>query len=189
MLLLQEFFKTAIDNMAANSLRCVAIAYRSYELDKVPSEEEQLSHWALPEEELTLLAIVGIKDPCRDGVSDAVKTCTAAGVKVRMVTGDNLQTAKVIALECGILDSIEDATHPTLIEGKDFRALSEREREQIAKKITVMGRSSPNDKLLLVQALRKGGEVVAVTGDGTNDAPALHEVFLSLCKKKFDVFS
>ncbi|XP_062109949.1 calcium-transporting ATPase 9, plasma membrane-type [Humulus lupulus] len=176
----KEFFKTAIDNMAANSLRCVAIAYRSHELDKVPSEEEQLSHWALPEEELTLLAIVGIKDPCRDGVRDAVKTCTAAGVKVRMVTGDNLQTAKAIALECGILDSIEDAIHPTLIEGKDFRALSEREREQIAKKITVMGRSSPNDKLLLVQALRKGGEVVAVTGDGTNDAPALHEADIGL---------
>ncbi|KAF4347575.1 hypothetical protein G4B88_009931 [Cannabis sativa] len=176
----KEFFKTAIDNMAASSLRCVAIAYRSYELDQVPSDEEDLSHWTLPEEELTLLAIVGIKDPCRPGVSDAVKTCTAAGVKVRMVTGDNLQTAKAIALECGILSSMEDATHPTIIEGKDFRALSEREREQIAKKITVMGRSSPNDKLLLVQALRKGGEVVAVTGDGTNDAPALHEADIGL---------
>ncbi|XP_052110752.1 calcium-transporting ATPase 9, plasma membrane-type-like [Arachis duranensis] len=67
-----------------------------------------------------------------------VELCTKAGVKVRMVTGDNLQTARAIALECGIL--------------------------------------TPNDKLLLMQALRKGGKVVAVTGDGTNDAPALHEV-------------
>ncbi|KAL5176637.1 Calcium-transporting ATPase 9, plasma membrane-type [Glycine soja] len=176
----KAFFKDAIDDMAARSLRCVAIAYRSYELDKVPSSEQDLDQWSLPEYELVLLAIVGIKDPCRPGVKDAVKVCTDAGVKVRMVTGDNLQTAKAIALECGILASIEDAVEPNIIEGKKFRELSEKEREDIAKKITVMGRSSPNDKLLLVQALRKGGEVVAVTGDGTNDAPALHEADIGL---------
>ncbi|RDX88043.1 Calcium-transporting ATPase 9, plasma membrane-type, partial [Mucuna pruriens] len=176
----KAFFKEAIDDMAARSLRCVAIAYRSYELDKVPSNEQDLNQWSLPEHELVLLVIVGIKDPCRRGVKDAVKVCTDAGVKVRMVTGDNLQTAKAIALECGILASNEDAVEPNIIEGKKFRELSEKEREDIAKKITVMGRSSPNDKLLLVQALRKGGEVVAVTGDGTNDAPALHEADIGL---------
>ncbi|KAG6725804.1 hypothetical protein I3843_02G038800 [Carya illinoinensis] len=172
----KDFFNAAIDNMAASSLRCVAIAYRSYELDKVPTDEECLAKWVLPEDGLVLLAIVGIKDPCRPGVKDAVKVCTDAGIKVRMVTGDNLQTAKAIALECGILASSEEATEPNIIEGRKFRALSEKEREELAKKIAVMGRSSPNDKLLLVQALRKGGEVVGVTGDGTNDAPALHEV-------------
>ncbi|KAL2578333.1 hypothetical protein AAZV13_15G001100 [Glycine max] len=170
------FFKNSIEDMAAQSLRCVAIAYRSYDLDKIPSNEEELDQWSLPEHELVLLAIVGIKDPCRPGVKDAVKICTEAGVKVRMVTGDNLQTAKAIAFECGILMSNDDAVEPNIIEGKTFRELSEKEREQVAKKITVMGRSSPTDKLLLVQALRTGGEVVAVTGDGTNDAPALHEV-------------
>uniref|UniRef100_A0A6M2F9D3 Calcium-transporting ATPase n=1 Tax=Populus davidiana TaxID=266767 RepID=A0A6M2F9D3_9ROSI len=175
-----DFFKVAIDDMAARSLRCVAIAYRPYELDKVPTDEESLGKWVLPEDELVLLAVVGIKDPCRPGVKDAVRICTAAGVKVRMVTGDNIQTAKAIALECGILSSRADATEPNIIEGKVFRAYSEKEREIIAKKITVMGRSSPNDKLLLVQALRKGGEVVAVTGDGTNDAPALHEADIGL---------
>ncbi|XP_050289146.1 calcium-transporting ATPase 9, plasma membrane-type-like isoform X2 [Quercus robur] len=120
------------------------------------------------------------KDPCRPSVKDAVKVCQKAGVKVRMVTGDNLQTAKAIALECGILSSIEDSTEHNIIEGRVFREFSEKEREQIAKKVTVMGRSSPNDKLLLVQALRKGGDVVAVTGDGTNDAPALHEADIGL---------
>ncbi|KAH1105366.1 hypothetical protein GLYMA_13G372400v4 [Glycine max] len=174
------FFKNAIEDMAAQSLRCVAIAYRSYDLDKIPSNEEELDQWCLPEHELVLLAIVGIKDPCRPGVKDAVKVCTEAGVKVRMVTGDNLQTAKAIALECGILMSTEDAVEPNIIEGKTFRELSEKEREQVAKKITVMGRSSPTDKLLIVQALRTGGEVVAVTGDGTNDAPALHEADIGL---------
>ncbi|KAK7372156.1 hypothetical protein VNO80_05526 [Phaseolus coccineus] len=176
----QAFFKESINDMAARSLRCVAIAYRPYELDRVPSSEQDLDQWSLPEHELVLLAIVGIKDPCRSGVKDAVKLCSDAGVKVRMVTGDNLQTAKAIALECGILASNEDAVEPNIIEGKKFRELSEKEREDIAKKITVMGRSSPNDKLLLVQALRKGGEVVAVTGDGTNDAPALHEADIGL---------
>ncbi|KAH0904042.1 hypothetical protein HID58_043545 [Brassica napus] len=176
----KEFFRLAIDAMAKNSLRCVAIACRTQELNKVPKEQEELDKWSLPEDELTLLAIVGIKDPCRPGVREAVRICTSAGVKVRMVTGDNLQTAKAIALECGILASDTEAVEPTIIEGKVFRELSEKEREQVAKRITVMGRSSPNDKLLLVQALRKNGDVVAVTGDGTNDAPALHEADIGL---------
>ncbi|KAL7246453.1 hypothetical protein ACSBR2_001533 [Camellia fascicularis] len=172
-------YKRAIEEMAAGSLRCVAIAYRSCEMD-VPTDEEDLANWEIPENDLVLLAIVGLKDPCRPGVKDAVQLCTNAGVKVRMVTGDNIQTAKAIALECGILGSNADATEPNLIEGKVFRALSEVERQEIANKISVMGRSSPNDKLLLVQALRKRGHVVAVTGDGTNDAPALHEADIGL---------
>ncbi|ONK70582.1 uncharacterized protein A4U43_C05F35220 [Asparagus officinalis] len=172
-------FKKFIEAMAEASLRCIAFAYRLYDLGKVPREEERIN-WVLPEDDLILLGIVGIKDPCRPGVRDAVRLCTNAGVKVRMVTGDNLQTAKAIALECGILNSEADATEPTLIEGRVFRAKSEKEREAIAEKISVMGRSSPNDKLLFVQALKKRGNVVAVTGDGTNDAPALHEADIGL---------
>ncbi|XP_024019921.1 calcium-transporting ATPase 10, plasma membrane-type isoform X1 [Morus notabilis] len=175
------FFKRAIEDMAARTLRCVAIAYRTYELERVPTDEEELSRWALPEDNLILLAIVGIKDPCRPGVRDAVRLCQIAGVKVRMLTGDNIQTAKAIALECGILGSdAADATEPNLIEGKEFRALSDKGREDVAERITVMGRSSPSDKLLLVQALRRRGRIVAVTGDGTNDAPALHEADIGL---------
>ncbi|KAG6401655.1 hypothetical protein SASPL_138519 [Salvia splendens] len=173
-------YKKAIEDMAAGSLRCVAIAYRPYDAKSVPSTAEELENWQLPESDLILLAIVGIKDPCRPGVKDAVQLCTDAGVKVRMVTGDNLQTAKAIALECGILVSNADATEPNIIEGKAFRTLTETQRLEIADKISVMGRSSPNDKLLLVQALRKRGHVVAVTGDGTNDAPALHEADIGL---------
>ncbi|KAJ4792077.1 Calcium-transporting ATPase [Rhynchospora pubera] len=173
-----EEFKKMIEEMAAASLRCVAFAYRPFELEKVP-KEDQRSDWAIPENELVLLGIVGIKDPCRPGVRDAVQLCFRAGVKVRMVTGDNLKTAKAIALECGILTDPE-ATEPTIIEGRAFRTLSDAEREDVAEKISVMGRSSPNDKLLLVKALRSRGHVVAVTGDGTNDAPALHEADIGL---------
>ena len=81
-IILQEFFRLAIDAMAKNSLRCVAIACRTQELNKVPNEQEDLDKWDLPEDELTLLAIVGIKDPCRPGVREAVRICTSAGVKV-----------------------------------------------------------------------------------------------------------
>ncbi|KAH6797492.1 autoinhibited Ca2+ -ATPase [Perilla frutescens var. hirtella] len=175
-----SYFKKAIEDMAARSLRCVAIAYTPYKIECVPSSDEELDNWQLPDSDLILLAIVGIKDPCRPGVRDAVQLCTNAGVKVRMVTGDNLQTARAIALECGILGSDGDATEPNIIEGKTFRSLTETQRLEVAEKISVMGRSSPNDKLLLVQVLRKTGHVVAVTGDGTNDAPALHEADIGL---------
>ncbi|XP_078151095.1 calcium-transporting ATPase 5, plasma membrane-type-like isoform X1 [Carex rostrata] len=171
-------YKRHIEVMAESSLRCVAFAYRPLNAEAVPKEENR-DNWVLPEEELILLGIVGIKDPCRPGVKDAVELCTSAGVKVRMVTGDNIQTAKAIAFECGILDT-RDATEPVVIEGRVFRALSESERESIAEKISVMGRSSPNDKLLLVQALKRKGHVVAVTGDGTNDAPALNDADIGL---------
>ncbi|KAJ8447578.1 hypothetical protein Cgig2_031191 [Carnegiea gigantea] len=177
----KSYFRGVIDDMAAKSLRCVAFAYKPYDRNDVPTtDEEELAQWSLPEDSLILLAIVGIKDPCRPGVDEAVRLCTAAGVKVRMVTGDNIQTAKAIALECGILAADDDASEPTIIEGRTFRELPEHKREEVAAKITVMGRSSPTDKLLLVQALRKRGDVVAVTGDGTNDAPALHEADIGL---------
>ncbi|KAG6503735.1 calcium-transporting ATPase 5, plasma membrane-type-like [Zingiber officinale] len=171
-------FKRQIEDMAAASLRCVAFAYRSYEKERVPNED-QIASWQLPEDDLILLAIVGMKDPCRPGVKEAVDLCTHAGVKVRMVTGDNLQTAKAIALECGILKD-PNAREPILIEGKIFRDKTDSQRDAIAEEITVMGRSSPSDKLLLVQALKRKGNVVAVTGDGTNDAPALHEADIGL---------
>ncbi|WVZ65438.1 hypothetical protein U9M48_014801 [Paspalum notatum var. saurae] len=171
-------FKKLIDDMAVSSLRCVAFAYCPWEPKMVPTES--LDKWKLPEDDLTLIGVVGIKDPCRPGVRNAVQLCRTAGVKVRMVTGDNVETAKAIALECGILDAKDAVSEPNIIEGKVFREMSETAREDIANKITVMGRSSPSDKLLLVQCLKRRGHVVAVTGDGTNDAPALHEADIGL---------
>ncbi|KAM0905601.1 hypothetical protein ACQ4PT_017279 [Festuca glaucescens] len=171
-------YKKSIEDMAKSSLRCVAFAYCQCEIEMIPKED--IADWKLPEEDLTLLGIVGIKDPCRPGVRNAVQLCRDAGVKVRMVTGDNIDTAKAIALECGILDANGVTSEPFVIEGKVFREMSETARGEIVDKITVMGRSSPNDKLLLVQALKRKGHVVAVTGDGTNDAPALHEADIGL---------
>ncbi|MCO5560036.1 hypothetical protein L7F22_013642 [Adiantum nelumboides] len=163
-----------IEEMATESLRCIAFAYKEVADKEVPKSDELLEKWAIPESQLCLIAIVGIKDPCRPGVPDAVGLCQAAGIKVRMVTGDNLVTAKAIATECGILqDGIA-------VEGVTFRNYSDEEKKQQLPKISVMARSSPSDKLLMVKTLREMGHVVAVTGDGTNDAPALHEADIGL---------
>ncbi|XP_066364831.1 probable calcium-transporting ATPase 6, plasma membrane-type isoform X2 [Miscanthus floridulus] len=112
----------------------------------------------------------------RPGVRDAVMTCMAAGIKVRMVTGDNINTAKAIAEECGILT--EDGI---AIEGRELHDKSTDELKEILPKIQVMARSLPMDKYKLVTSLKSMyQEVVAVTGDGTNDAPALRESDIGL---------
>ncbi|CAH9078633.1 unnamed protein product [Cuscuta europaea] len=174
----RKFFNDAIQDMAKKALRCVAIAYEIYDDDekKIPEGVDKL------DPNLILITILGLKDPCRPGVKDAVELCIKAGVKVRMVTGDNLETAKAIAVECGIpVDNASASPENHLaIEGERFRRLSVQEQEDFAEKISVMARSQPEDKLLLVQALRKKGHVVAVTGDGTNDALALHEADIGL---------
>ncbi|MFA6363472.1 calcium-translocating P-type ATPase, PMCA-type [Methanoregula sp.] len=117
---------------------------------------------------------VGIRDPLRDDIATSVARCQHAGIRVRMVTGDNAVTAQAIAREAGIMQG------GTIMTGKEFRTLSAEEQVVAAKKLDVMARAEPLDKLLLVQALQKTGAVVAVTGDGTNDAPALRHADVGL---------
>ncbi|CAN1813830.1 Calcium-transporting ATPase 4, plasma membrane-type [Linum perenne] len=160
---------SVIDRFASEALRTLCLAYK--DLGKAISKGSNI-----PEDGYTLIAIVGIKDPVRPGVKEAVKTCLAAGIKVRMVTGDNINTAKAIARECGILTDDGLA-----IEGSDFRDKSAQELEDIIPRLQVMARSLPLDKHKLVTQLRTVfKEVVAVTGDGTNDAPALAEADIGL---------
>ncbi|KAK1326296.1 putative calcium-transporting ATPase 13, plasma membrane-type [Acorus calamus] len=116
---------------------------------------------------------------CFDWVRKAVQDCKEAGVDVKMVTGDNVFTARAIAFECGILDQ-KHSSSVAVIEGKDFRNYTLEERMEVVDEIKVMARSSPLDKLLMVQCLKQKGDVVAVTGDGTNDAPALKEADIGL---------
>jgi Ca2+-transporting ATPase len=127
-----------------------------------------------------LLGIVGLKDPCRIGAKKAVEICKAAGVSVKMITGDNIFTAKAIATECGILELKSQVDSEEVVEGVVFRNYTDEQRMEKVDKIRVMARSSPFDKLLMVQCLRQKGHVVAVTGDGTNDAPALKEADIGL---------
>ncbi|KAI9320016.1 PMCA-type calcium-translocating P-type ATPase [Dichotomocladium elegans] len=162
-----------IQSYATRSLRTIGIGYRDFEhwppQDVSCSEEGDVPYEALTRgNELILLGIVGIEDPLRPGVKEAVKDCQQAGVFVRMVTGDNLTTAKSIAKQCGIY-----TTGGIVMEGPVFRNLPLSEMDAILPRLQVLARSSPEDKRILVSRLRDLGDVVAVTGDGTNDGPAL----------------
>ncbi|WMV47824.1 hypothetical protein MTR67_041209 [Solanum verrucosum] len=110
-----------------------------------------------------LLGFLGLKDPCRPGMKKAVEDCQNAGVNIKMITGDNVFTAKAIATECGILHPNQEVDEGAVIEGEEFRNLTDEERMERIEKMRVMARSSPFDKLLMVQCLRKKGHVVAVT--------------------------
>ncbi|XP_015881939.2 calcium-transporting ATPase 4, plasma membrane-type isoform X2 [Ziziphus jujuba] len=157
-----------INGFACEALRTLCTAFKDI--------EDSSNVDTIPEDGYILIAVVGIKDPVRPGVREAVETCLAAGITVRMVTGDNINTAKAIAKECGILTEGGLA-----IEGPDFRNKTPQEMEEIIPKLQVMARSLPLDKHTLVSQLRNVfKEVVAVTGDGTNDAPALHEADIGL---------
>ncbi|CAN7109856.1 unnamed protein product [Brassica rapa subsp. narinosa] len=120
------------------------------------------------------------RDSCRPGISQAIQQCRNAGVKVCMVTGDDLLTAKAIAMQCGILRGTLDEPANTAILASEFASMSEADREEIAENIVVMGRSSPDENLLLLEALRKKGHVVAATGKGIRDAPSLRQANISL---------
>ncbi|KAJ7977333.1 Calcium-transporting ATPase [Quillaja saponaria] len=168
-----------IQGMAASSLRCIAFAHMqiSKEIDYDNGEKTSQS---IREDGLTFLGIVGLKDPCRSGAKKAVEACKLAGVDVKMITGDNVFTAKAIATECGILELGNQVNSGEVVEGLEFRNYTPEERMQKVEIIRVMARSSPFDKLLMVQCLKQKGHVVAVTGDGTNDAPALKEADIGL---------
>ena len=162
-----------IDNYASRSLRTIAMVYRDF--DRWPAKGARTVEGDKNEtvfedifKKMVLLSIVGIQDPLREGVPEAVRTCQNAGVVVRMVTGDNLITAKAIAGECGIFTE-----GGIIMEGPAFRKLTKTKMDQVIPRLQVLARSSPEDKRILVKRLKELGETVAVTGDGTNDAPAL----------------
>ena len=168
--------------MAASSLRCLALAHT-----QIPGDQEEHDIGVGPpqklikEDSLSLIGLVGIKNPCRPGVRKAVEDCQSAGVSVRMITGDNVFTARAIATECRILRLDQDMNDESVVEGGVFRNYTQDERMEKVDKIRVMARSSPFDKLLMVLCLKQKGHVVAVTSDGTNDAPSLKEAHIGLC--------
>jgi P-type Ca2+ transporter type 2B len=180
-----EIYQNIITNYAAQAYRTLAIAYKELENTANVNIDEI-------EDNLTLLAIVGIEDPVRDGVPDAISICQGAGISVRMVTGDNIHTAIAVAKKCRIIqkDYSYSKTDDVVLLGEDFRIRVEglvpdpdndgeyivknvKELSKILRNMKVLARSSPEDKFILVTGLRQLKEVVAVTGDGSNDAPAL----------------
>lgn len=165
-----------ISIFASRSLRTIGLVYKEFEqwppAGAATQEDPKSAVFDKVFNDMVFLGIVGIQDPLRVGVTDAVRACQKAGVVVRMVTGDNLLTAKAIATECGIYT--EDGL---VMEGPAFRKLDSSQKRaemyQVIPRLQVLARSSPQDKKILVKYLKDMGETVAVTGDGTNDAPAL----------------
>ncbi|KAM4583212.1 plasma membrane calcium-transporting ATPase 1-like isoform 2-T2 [Fundulus diaphanus] len=176
----EEMVRKVIEPMACDGLRTICVAYRDFPAEagepNWDNENDILS-------ELTCIAVVGIEDPVRPEVPAAISKCQRAGITVRMVTGDNINTARAIATKCGILLPGEDFL---CLEGKEFNMeirndKGEVEQERLDKvwpKLRVLARSSPTDKHTLVKGIidstvGETRQVVAVTGDGTNDGPAL----------------
>ncbi|KAF9280987.1 hypothetical protein BGZ88_011883 [Linnemannia elongata] len=157
-------FDQIISSYADKALRTIALSYR----DVSSSEFKNFNDEDAPDENLVCLGVVGIQDPLRPGVIDSVRDFAKAGVTVRMITGDNLQTARAIAKNAGIL--LQGGLAMT---GPEFRALSKADQTEAVKRLQVLARSSPTDKTIVVRRLQELGEIVAVTGDGTNDGPAL----------------
>ncbi|KAG1872060.1 Ca-transporting ATPase [Suillus tomentosus] len=167
----EENISRTIIFYANQTLRTMALCYRDFPswpppgvqaaaIDEVPYDDIA--------QDLTLIGIVGIEDPLRDGVREAVDNCHKASVAVKMCTGDNVLTARSIATQCGIYTA-----GGIIMEGPVFRQLDESQMLEIVPRLQVLARSSPEDKKILVEKLRALGEIVAVTGDGTNDGPAL----------------
>ena len=121
---------------------------------------------------LHYLGFVAISDPVREQVPFSIQDCRNAGIRVKMVTGDNAATAREVARQSGIWTEQDD--EQCIVTGPDFASMDEDEASQVAQRIKVMARARPGDKARLVSLLQNQGEVVAVTGDGTNDAPALN---------------
>jgi Ca2+-transporting ATPase len=175
---IRESLVDTIRDYARQSLRTISLVYRDIEIPKGESAQSATDFtldYLL--RNLVFLGVVGIRDPLRRGVVEAVHNCQTAGVTVRMVTGDNLLTAVAIARESGILP--EDAHELAAIEGVKFRNMSDSELREAVIHLRVLARSTPDDKQKLVELLKEMGEVVAVTGDGTNDAAAMSSADVS----------
>lgn len=157
-----EEAKIINEKMGGNALRVIAIAYKEIkEVPKEPKPEEL-------ESELTFMGLVGMIDPPREEAYEAVKVCRKAGIKPVMITGDHVLTASAIARDLGILLEGDEA-----ISGAELAGMSDEELDSRVERISVYARVSPEDKIRIVKAWQNKGQIVSMTGDGVNDAPAL----------------
>ena len=179
-----------LDEWQHKAMRTLAFAYRRIDRGEATSEKSVPTiGQLLSAKDFTLQALVAITDPIRKDVPAAVKECRHAGIEVKVVTGDTAATAMEIGKQIGVFeDEAENigadgdmtSLDQQMITGEQWEALSDEEAYKRAKDIRVMSRARPTDKQRLVAMLQKHGEVVAVTGDGTNDAPALHYAHVGL---------
>ena len=157
------------NTMAARGLRVLAMAY-------LPAHARPPTPHALPDPEgLVLLGLQGMADPIRPGAREAIAACRTAGIRVVMITGDHAVTARAVAAELGIC-----AASDPVLTGSEMSALGEGQFRRAVESVSVYARVAPEQKLAIVRALRDRGDVVAITGDGVNDAPALKAAHIGI---------
>lgn len=156
----KEVVKDYCVSMSSKGLRLLGFALKN--INMLPKEGDEI------EEDLTFIGIIGIIDPPREEVKHAIKTCHDAGIRVIMITGDHKLTAQAIAKELGIYKKDD-----LVVDGEELSKMSDLKLRNTIKSISVFARVTPKDKLRIVNALKKNKEIVAMTGDGVNDAPAL----------------
>ena len=176
-------------NMANNALRVLAVAYKdekkifstseSRKIEANTNQEHSQRKQDLINSDLIFVGLIGMIDPPREGVKEAVQTCKKAGIKTVMITGDHIATAKAIAKEIGILNTGDEA-----ITGKDLEKISDISLEKNIKNYSVFARVTPEHKVRIVKAWQKTGAVVAMTGDGVNDSPALKNADIGIAMGK-----
>lgn len=180
-----------LDEWQHKAMRTLAFAYKKIEASIMRTSRTSTAEVValLDANDLQLQAIAGIADPIRPDVPAAVQECRHAGIEVKVVTGDTAATALEIGKQIGVFEDEPEnigadgsltSLDQQMITGEQWEALSDEEAYERAKDIRVMSRARPTDKQRLVAMLQKRGEVVAVTGDGTNDAPALHYAHVGL---------
>lgn len=154
-----DFWQQKIKDLASKGLRVLALARLNFDSEKNELDFDEV------QQDLTLLGLVGMMDPPRDDAVAAIESCQQAGIEIKMITGDHSDTAAAIAEKMGISGSV--------ISGADIEQLNDEELRRVATEKAVFARATPEHKLKLVKALQNEGEIVAMTGDGVNDAPAL----------------
>lgn len=170
-----ENLKIQSDNrqMAQKALRVIAVAYK--DVDTLPSKIDSQNI----ENNLTFVGLIGMIDPPREGVKEAVQVCKNSGIKTVMITGDHLETAKAIAKDLGILEQKDMA-----ITGQELDKMSQNQLEKKIRDYSVFARVTPEHKVRIVKAWQKNGAVVAMTGDGVNDSPALKNADIGIAMGK-----
>ena len=170
----RQQIETAALRLASEGQRVLAVAHRH-----LPADHPELTDAALDADDqggLTLLGLVGMIDPPRAEAISAIAACRRAGITVKMITGDHAATARAIARQLGLLRSAE----ATVLTGRELAAQDDATLRQTVREVDVFARVEPEQKLRLVSALQANGEVVAMTGDGVNDAPALKQADIGI---------
>ncbi len=160
----REFIQLAVTDMAREALRVLAMSYKDLPFDAGDFEMEEI------ESGLTYVGLMGMIDPPRDEVPPAIKMCNQAGIRSVMVTGDHRLTAVAIAKEIGMLEGDDSSS---VLTGADLEKMRDDDLDEVIEEVKVLARVSPEHKVRIAQSLRRRGHIVAMTGDGVNDAPAL----------------